>query len=53
MSEFDNITVNELLEFVKSRDRGDGKTNHMYHQIQWWYGEYIKEMILREHRTSE
>jgi hypothetical protein len=50
MSEIDNITVQELLEYIKSKNRNE-KPNHIYHQIQWWYGEYVKEMILREHRV--
>ena len=53
MNDIDGVTVKALLEFIKSKEKGEGKVNHIYHQIQWWYGEYVKEMIIREHRRTE
>lgn len=52
MNSIDEVTVKQLTDYIKSKNRGE-KTNHLYHQIQWWYGEYVKEMILREHRRTE
>jgi len=43
----DVITVKQLLEYIKTKD----PDNHFIHQVNWWYGEYIKNLILREQRT--
>ena len=49
MNKIDDVTVQELLEYIKTKTH-EGETNHIVHQITYWYHDYIATIILREHR---